>query len=434
MVIQRLIWSEISEKDKDRLLRRSETDIEEIIPKVQEICYAVKSKGDAALRQFTLDFDKADISGFPISVTEEEFDQAEAELPADLKKAIQRAVENVKKFHITQVPEKMGFSEVTSGIFAGERATPIESVGLYVPRGRGSFPSMLYMLAVPAAIAGVPSISVATPPDSRGKVDPACLYAARICGVTNVYRIGGAQAIAAFAFGTETVEKVVKIEGPGSRFIAAAKRVVSPIINTGMPAGPSESIILADSTAAPYLVAKDLIIEAEHGEDSSALLVTDSSELAAEVTAKLPGLISGLPETRKNFVASVLGNYGGIIQAASMEEACSIVNLFAPEHLQIAVEDDFDVLEKITEAGEILLGQNTPFSLANYATGPNAVLPTGAAAKTYSAVSVRNFIKYSSVIRASAQGRKALTETVKRIAEYEGFAAHALSLDNRDGK
>ncbi|MBP7495806.1 MAG: histidinol dehydrogenase [Spirochaetales bacterium] len=431
MYVQILRWKEITEAVKHRLLSRSESDIEDSLEKVRPILQEVQARGDEALRKFTHDFDQVDLKNLPLRVSFEEFRKAEASLPNSVKDALHFAIQNVWKFHETQKPASFSWVEVRPGIYAGEKGIPLPSVGLYVPRGRGSFPSMLYMMAVPARIAGVPEIRIVTPPDPDGFVDAACLYAAEQVGVTEVYRVGGAQAIGALAYGTESIRKVAKILGPGSRYVAAAKRLVSDRVDTGLPAGPSESIIIADRSADPRLVALDLLIEAEHGSDSAALLVTPDISLAEEVKKLLGLWADQLPEPRRTFVQDVFSRYGGIVLTESLDEAVQVVNQFAPEHLQLQVSSPLDLLGKIQHAGEILLGSTTPFSVANYAVGANAVLPTGGKACTYSAVSVRDFLKYSSVIHVSPQGFSILQDPVQILAEYEGFPAHARALKYR---
>lgn len=291
---------------------------------------------------------------------------------------------------------------------------------------------MLYMLAVPARVAGVEHVSVVTPPNSDGSVDPACLYAARYCGVNTVYRVGGAHAIAALAYGTESVKAVSKLVGPGSSYVAAAKREVAGAVDTGLPAGPTESIILADRYADPWKVSLDLMVEAEHGSDSQALLITPSRPLAEAVMEVLPELTAEAPEPRRSFLEDVFAGYGGVILSSSMEEGAEIVNAFAPEHLQIHTREPYDTLGLIRHAGEILLGEHSVFSLANYATGANAVLPTGGNARTWSPVSVRAFMKYSSVVHVTSAGYHNLRDHVIVLADYEGFHAHAQALRRRD--
>jgi histidinol dehydrogenase len=425
-------WKKMTKAEQDRLLRRSGTDISDALAHVQTIIDEVKKTGDTALRAYTATYDGVDLAGLPLRVTDEEFEQACRELSEDIKKALDFAIENITTFHKNQKPKPLEMVQVQPGLFAGERITPIDSAGLYVPRGRGNFPSMLYMLAVPAVVAGVPRISIVTPPGERGAIDPACLYAAQQCGVTEVFRVGGAHAVAALAFGTESIAPAVKIVGPGSLYVTAAKRLLYGTVDVGLPAGPSESIILADGSPDPRTVALDLLIEAEHGSDSQALLITSSEKLARATASLLPSLLETLPEPRRTFASEVLTGYGGIITTDSIEEAAEIVNRFAPEHLQVRTEEPFDTLSLISNAGEILLGEHIPFSVANYAAGPNAVLPTGGTAKTYSPVSVRDFQKASSIVYSTPTGYETVKDHVVRLAQYEGFSAHANALIHRN--
>lgn len=424
-------WNQLNSDEKKRFFLRSEIDISKITDSVSRIINEVGNRGDEALIDFSLKFDKADIRKLPLLVQPKEFEFAENQLDSTLKDAIKFSVENVKRFHLKQKPEGMSFLEVSPGIVAGEKASPIESAGLYVPSGRGSFPSMLYMLAVPASIAGVGRIVVTTPPNKDGSIDPACLYAAKLCGVHEVYRVGGAQAIAALALGTKSIKPVVKLSGPGSMYVAAAKRLLADRVDVGLPAGPSESIILADECADPFKVAIDLMIEAEHGSDSSAVLLTNSEKVAREASIIIAEKTEKLPEPRRGFVKDVLSGYGGIVITESIKQAIGIINNYAPEHLQMQIDNPFDMLGQIKNAGEILIGENTPFSLANYSTGANAVLPTGGGAKTYSAVSVRDFVKYSSVVYATEKGLQNAAPHVKRIADYEGFFTHGRAIKER---
>jgi histidinol dehydrogenase len=290
---------------------------------------------------------------------------------------------------------------------------------------------MLYMLAVPAAIAGVRRLVVATPPAADGTADAACLYAARRCGVHAVYRMGGVQAIAALAIGTSSVAKVDKIVGPGSAYVAAAKRILRDRVDVGLPAGPSESIIIADDTAEASGIAADLLIEAEHGSDSQALLVTSSRRVASEAARLAGAMVDETPEPRRGFLRDVFSGYGGVLLADTLREAAAIVNAFAPEHLQIRTTDPWETMGLITNAGEILLGEHSAFSLANYAAGANAVLPTGGYARTWSGVSVADFVKRSSVVQVSKSAYGDIAPHVARLAEYEGFHWHAQALRNR---
>ncbi len=427
-----LKWNDLTEKRKHYYLKRSESDISGVIESVTEIIDRVKTNGDGALIEYTKKFDGIDLSGLNLRVTENEFLQAEKILPQNIKSALKYAVDNITLFHKMQKPQGMSFEEIRPGLFAGEKPIPIESAGLYVPRGRGSFPSMLYMLAIPAAVAGVERICVITPPGKDGKVDPGCLYAAKLCGIDEVYRVGGAHGIAAMAYGTESIRAVDKINGPGSMYVTAAKRILYGTVDVGMPAGPSESIILADKYSDPWKLALDLLVEAEHGSDSSALLITTSTDIAEKTSDHVENLIAGLSEPRKTFVSDVFKGYGAIFLVDSIRDGATLVNAFAPEHLQLKTKDPFSTLSLIKNAGEILLGENIPFSAANYVTGVNAVLPTGGKAKTYSAVSVRDFIKYSSVVYVDQNGYKDFKEHVITISDYEGFETHGNALKMRE--
>jgi histidinol dehydrogenase len=424
-------WKQLKEEERSALLSRSESDIREVTEQVRPIIEDVARRGDEALREYALRFDSADLSQLELRVREEEFDAAERKLSEETKEALRYAVDHTRRFHRSQIPAAQEFVELSPGLFSGERALPIASAGLYVPRGRGSFPSMLYMLAVPAVLAGVPAVQVVTPSGPDGTVDPACLYTARLVGVSAVYRIGGAHAVAALAYGTRSVPAVHKIVGPGSSVVTAAKRLVSGKVDIGLPAGPSESMILADDAADPWNTALDLLVEAEHGADSCAMLITPSTALAEAVAEHCATLIEELPEERRRFVEAVFTRYGGILLTEDEAEGVEIVNRFGPEHLQLRTRAPFTTLSAVTNAGEILLGEHLPFSAANYATGVNAVLPTGGWARSYGPVSVRDFIKYSSVVYAEPPAYRDFAPRVERIAEYEGFSAHARAVRMR---
>lgn len=432
-MISRYHWKTIDTATRARILARAGSDITHLVDEVRPIVEAVRDEGDAALLRFTSAFDGVDIAGLGIAVSEVERRSAGDLLRPEVRAALDTTIANVQRFHAAQARHEVAIEvEVAPGIRATERPTPIDAVGLYVPSGRGSFPSMMYMLAVPAVAAGVPTIAVVTPPRADGSVDPAVLYAADRCGVTAVFRVGGPHAVAALAYGTASIPRVNKIIGPGSARVAAAKRLVSDRVDTGLPAGPSESMILADATADPWLVALDLVIEAEHGSDSAALLVTPDGPLADRVALLISELIDEAPEPRRTFLSDVFSGYGGIIETTSREEAVSVVNGFAPEHLMIHSTDARSLAAEIRNASEILIGPHTAFSLANYATGPNAVLPTGGWARTWGPVSVRDFQKRASVIEVDEVGYVALRDHVIALADYEGFPMHAAALRRRD--
>ena len=420
MKINLFCLSEMGADTRQRLLNRAETDIQAVMEPVALIVDDVRRRGDAAIKELNARFDGAPDT-MKLLVPEEHYSSAEENLSQKVKDAIEYSVENVRRFHKDQCPNGMVWKEIRSGILAGERTLPIDSVGLYVPRARGSFPSMLYMMAVPAKIAGVKEISVASPPDADGRVDPACLYTARLCGVDRVLALGGAQAWAAFAWGTESVPRVDKCLGPGSKYVAAAKRLLADCLDCGLPAGPSESIIIADAAADSLNIARNLLVEAEHGLDSAALLITDSPELAERVRKQASKLGDLLPEPRRSFVSGVLSGYGGIILVDSIDEAVDLANEFATEHLMLQTADPFAVLGRVTHAGEIILGAHCPFSAANYSVGANAVLPTGGRARTWSGISVADFKKKSSVIYVAKEGFDSLRSHAAALAEYEEF-------------
>src|SRR6266852_1602676 len=417
-----------------RLLRRAEIQIDELIERVRPIVQSVRERGDEALIEFTARFDRVQLTADRLRVGREEIERAYQLLDTPVREAMEHAIRNVRTFHEQQMPHEQWFTQVAPGVMAGEKITPISSVGLYVPRGKGAFPSVMYMLATPARIAGVPRIVVCTPPGPDGEVDPASLVAADLCGVHEIYRVGGAQAIAALAYGTHSIARVHKITGPGSGYVAAAKRLLYGTVDVGLPAGPSEAITLADESASPELLARDLLIEAEHGPDSSRLLVTDSRSLAERVMALLPSKMAALPEWRQAFVRTVFEapeGTGGVVLAGSMREAIDFVNTYAPEHLEVQVREPFALLPELKNAGEILLGSRTPFSTANYSVGTNAVLPTGGFAHTFSCTTVYDFLKRTGIAYLAPEGYASLSETTRRLAEYEGFPAHANAVTER---
>jgi histidinol dehydrogenase len=424
--------NELSDQELSSLLRRAELDIEQLLPRAKEVVDSIRFTGDAAVVQYAQQFDAPSFAADMLRATPADFDAARTTVDSNLVEAIKSAYENIKLFHEQQMPESMWFTEIKPGIMAGEKVTPVASTGIYVPRGKGAFPSVMLMLAIPAKVAGVPKIVVVTPPQPNGKPDAASLVAAEICGIEEVYAVGGMQAIAALAYGTKTIPRVDKIIGPGSSYVSAAKRLLYGTVDVSLPAGPSESVILADEHADPRLAALDLLVEAEHGPESSALLVTHSPLLADAVLQILPEYIAELPDWRREFVQTVLSNYGGILLTESLEKSIDFVNEYAPEHLEILTVDPFVTLNKIRNAGEILLGSLTPIPTANYCLGLNAILPTGGFAKSFSSVSVHDFLKRTGVGYLSLEGYKQLAGTTATLADYEGFPAHAMAIRKRN--
>ena len=434
MRVNFLKLAEMSYEQRRRLCTGRGVNLKDLIPQVAPIIEAVQTRGDDAVSEFTKKFDGPDMDPSQFRVPPDEMDEAVSDLPEDLRDAIETSIENIRKFHERQLEPAQWEMQISPGLTAGEKVVPIDSVGLYVPRGKGSFPSMMMMAGVPAKVAGVRRIVVTTPPDGTGKADMATIAAARIIDLDEVYAIGGVQAIAALAYGTQTIPRVDKIVGPGSGYVLAAKQILSAEIDTGLPAGPSEAIIFADSSTDPFMAVTDLLIEAEHGPDSSAYLVTADEPLATKALELIPDLVSKLPQERKSFCETVLSANGGVVLARDCEDAIDFINSFAPEHLQVLTQNPEAMLDKIKYAGEALLGPFTPGTLANYSIGPNAILPTSGFARTASALSVRDFTRRMSFARVTEEAFGKLAPKTLVLARYEGFAAHAAALSLRLGK
>lgn len=427
------IWKlkELTQQQKAFIMRRAEVDISSHTSLALEVAEHVRKEGDAAVLNYTQKFDKVTLTADRIKVTEAELEAGANRLDPKIKGAIEYAAKNIRDFHEKQMPEEMWFTEVDKGLMVGEKTTPIADVCLYVPRGKGSFPSVLLMLGIPAVVAKVPKIVVVTPPNEEGGIDDTLCAAAKIIGITEIYKVGGIQAVASVAFGTQTIPKLSKIIGPGNAYATAAKRVLSGYIDAGLPAGPSECIILADENADPHKVALDWMIEAEHGPDSASLLVTHNEELIKKVIPIVEKQLLKLTEKRRDFVNTNFSTYGGIVLTQSLQESIDFVNEYAPEHMEVMVKNPFDILPMIKNAGEILLGDYTPVTLCNFLLGPNAILPTGGFAKTCSSVSVFDFIKRSSIGYATKEGFERVRENAYIFATAEGFDTHALAVKER---
>lgn len=423
--------SEMTDEQKNFVLKRAEHDISEQMQLAKEVSDDIRVRGDAAVLEYTAKFDRVELTKDRIKVKPEEIDAGYNRLDKETREAIEYAAKNIHNFHEKQLPEEMWFTEVDKGLLVGEKTTPIVDVCLYVPRGKGSFPSVMLMLGIPAKVANVEKIVVVTPPNENGDVDDAILAAAKIIGITEIYKVGGIQAVAAVAYGTETIPKCHKIIGPGNSYATAAKRVLANYIDAGLPAGPSECIILADEKADPEKVALDWMIEAEHGPDSASILVTHSADLVEKAIPIVERQLTKISEKRRDFITKGFSTYGGAIITDSLEESIAFVNEYAPEHMEVMTEKPFEVLPKIKNAGEILLGDYTPVTLCNFVLGPNAILPTGQSAKTYSSVSVQDFLKRSSVGYASRDGFEMVRNHAYRIATVEGFDTHGLAVKER---
>lgn len=428
------VWylSEITAEELSVIRRRAESNIGDVIELAGQVIDEVRLEQDAAVVRYSRQFDDPNAEVSSLKVTEEELASARESISPEIKSALTQAYANILRFHERQKPQEMWFTELDPGVLAGEKISPIASTGLYVPRGKGAFPSVMLMLCIPAVVAGVPKVIVCTPPDKTGRVDAASLVAAEMCGVTEIFKVGGIQAIAAMALGTSTIPRVAKIVGPGNVYVSAAKRLLHGIADMGLPAGPSEAIILADDSTDPRLAALDLLNEAEHGPDSATLLVTHSERVAKRTIEVLPEYLQELPGWRRSFCETVLSSYGGVVITSSLEESIEFINDYAPEHLEILTREPFAILGRIKHAGEILIGPYTPIAVANYCLGTNAILPTGSFAQSHSAVSVFDFLKRSGIAYLTEEGFDRLKETTQRLASYEGFPAHGMAVRERE--
>ncbi len=431
MKVRRL--SQMTTDEIAALKRRSGLDIEWLLTSVKPIVEDVKARGDAALIEYTARFDGVHLSAADLKVSEEEVRRAYEQVSPETLDAFRQSARNVRAFQERSMPEGMWLTEIVEGVLVGQRVTSIESVGLYVPGGKGDYPSVMLMLGICAQVAGVKKVVACTPPTSEGSVNSGTLVAADLAGVTEIYKLGGAQAIAAMAFGTETVPRVDKIVGPGSPYVMAARQLVAGVVDLGNVAGPSEAIILADREADPWNVALDLLVQGEHSKDAASLLVTHSQELTGHVQEALPELLADLPDERRQICETVLSQYGGAILTESLGQSIDFVNDYAPEHLQLAVQNPLAVLSRIRHAGTILLGQRTTFTFGDFSLGPTNVIPTGGFARVQSPVSVHDFLKHNSVCYVlDRAGFDALAEGSATFAEYEGFPAHAMAVRRRD--
>ena len=388
----------------------------------------VKSRGDDALFEYTRNFDKADINPSNIVVTQEEIDEAYSLVDDKLLDVIRKALVNIRDYHEKQ-KQYSWFDSKPDGTILGQKVTALSRVGVYVPGGKAAYPSSVLMNVMPAKVAGVEQIVMCTPPDKEGKVYPTTLVAAKEAGVDVIYKVGGAQAIAAMAYGTASVPKVDKIVGPGNIYVALAKKAVFGYVSIDSVAGPSEIMVIADETANPRFVAADLLSQAEHDEMASAILVTTSEELAKKVSAQIDEFLKKL--SRSEIISKSLENYGYILVADSIDEAIEVANDIASEHLEIVTKDPFNVMTKIKNAGAIFLGEYSSEPLGDYFAGPNHVLPTNGTAKFFSPLSVDDFIKKSSIISYSREALELIHNDIETFAKAEHLTAHANSIHVR---
>lgn len=410
------------------LLKRSPNSYGKFEAAVNDILLNVRTNKDEALFKYTKDFDKADINASNIVVTKDEIEEAYTKVDPALVDVIRKSLKNIKEYHEKQ-KQYSWFDSKPDGTILGQKVTPLARAGVYVPGGKAAYPSSVLMNVVPAKVAGVEQIIMCTPPDHEGKVYPTTLVAANEAGVDVVYKAGGAQAIAAMAYGTESIPKVDKICGPGNIYVALAKKAVFGYVSIDSVAGPSEILVIADETANPRYVAADLLSQAEHDEMASAILITTSSELANKVSAEIDGFLKEL--SRSEIISKSLDNYGYILLVADINEAVSVANDIASEHLEIVTKDPFNVMTKIKNAGAIFLGEYSSEPLGDYFAGPNHVLPTNGTAKFFSALSVDDFIKKSSIISYSREALEAIHNDIENFAAAEHLTAHANSIKVR---
>ena len=415
-----------SEIDLAETIKRSEQDVNNVLDTVSEILNNVRENGDGAVKSYTEKFDGVTVED--LKVSKDEIKEAYDTLDDELLTALRNAADNIERFHKKQIPSEWEM-EVNPGIVAGQIVRPINSAGCYIPGGRAAYPSSILMTVIPAKIAGVEKVVCVTPPQKDGSILDAILVAADIAGADEIYKVGGAQAIAALAYGTESVPRVEKIVGPGNIFVTAAKKLVYGQVDIEFPAGPSEVLILADDTAVPEFLATDILAQAEHDPNASCFLVTDSQKLADETLVHVKEFTEIAP--RREIIEESLSKGGKIIVTNTFEEAIHVTNEYAPEHLIISTRDDDATLSEIKNAGSIFLGAYSPVAAGDYGSGTNHVLPTGGGAKMYSGLSTDAFIKKPTVQRLTKEGLAELAKTSVPIAEYEGFFAHANSFKTR---
>lgn len=412
----------------ENLLKRSPNSYGEFESRVNDIIQNVREKRDEAIFEYTLKFDGATINQDNIRVTEEEIKEAYEQVDPKLLDVIRKALVNIRDYH-TKQKQYSWFDSDESGIILGQKVTPLKTVGVYVPGGKAVYPSSVLMNVIPAKVAGVSNIIMTTPCGKDGKVYPSTLVAAKEAGVDAIYKVGGAQAIAALAFGTESIPKVDKIVGPGNIYVALAKKAVFGYVSIDSIAGPSEIMVLADETANPRFVAADLLSQAEHDEMASAILVTTSETLAERVSVEVDKFVETL--SRKEIIRKSLDNYGYILVADTMQDAIDTVNEIASEHLELVTKNPFETMTKIRNAGAIFIGEYSSEPLGDYFAGPNHVLPTNGTAKFFSALSVDDFIKKSSIISYSREALEEVYKDIAQFAECEQLTAHANSVKVR---
>ncbi len=425
-MIKLLEIKDLKREDFTKYTQRIQMNSNDVLQPVQEIIANVRENKDKALHDYTLKFDKADIT--ELKVPEETIKQSIENIDSNLKQALLDAAENISKFHEAQIPSDWTMT-VKEGVKAGQIIRPLEKVGCYIPGGRAAYPSSILMTVIPARIAGVKEIICCTPPDKDGNISDEILAAAHIAGATKIYKVGGAQAIAAMAYSTESIPSVDKIVGPGNIFVATAKKLVYGDVDIEFPAGPSEMLALVDETAKPEYMATELLAQAEHDPNAATILVTTSRKIAEKTVECVLKDIE--EQERKEIIKESLSKYCHILVAENMKDAIDFTNAYAPEHLVIVTKDHYETLESISNAGSIFLGNLTPVAGGDYGSGTNHVLPTSGGARMYSGLSAESFIKKPTIQELSPEGVSNIKDMVINLAEAEGLYAHALSIKRR---
>lgn len=425
--------STLTEERRRRILERSNARVFD--PEIRDAAWsaleAVRARGDLAVLEYTERFDGVTLDRSQLKMSLAEIDEAYQTLPDALVEALRTAIARARRYSERLRPQSW-LEELEPGITAGVKFTPVAGAGVYIPSRKGRFPSTAVTILTPAVVAGVPEIRVVVPPQPDGKVDPALLVACGLLGVRDVFRCNGVAGVAALAIGTETIPACPVIAGPGNPYVAATQLLAQASgVRMLSLLGPTEAVVLADAGADPKRLALDLINEAEHGADSAALLITDSEALARDVAGLVRDFLGHLPEERRRYAESALSVYGGILVADSMDDAIGFVNTYAPEHVQVATRNPHKTTERIVNAGEMLLGQDTPFSAANYALGIPAALPTNGAARYSSGITVLSFLKGSSIASLDEQGLAKVRPVIEQLGTYEGFPAHVMAVTAR---
>jgi len=421
---------DMSKEEYERIMNRASTDLSSFMDKLKPVVEDVKNRGDSAVIEYSEKFDKVKLS--ELEVSRETIKEAYDKCSADLIEGIKQLAGNVRRFHEAQLPKEIWEMELSPGLRAGQVSRPIEKVGCYAPGGRGWFPSTVLMTVIPAKVAGCKEVILCSPPDPEtGEINPGVLVAADIAGADRVFRIGGAQSIAAMAYGTESVPKVYKIVGPGGSWIVAAKMLVFGTVDIDMPAGPGEGMVLADEGANPAYIASGMLVQAEHGFDSAAVGVVLSTEMAEKVKKELESQVEALSEYRQEFAKSAIEKYGGIVVAKDMDAAIKFVDDYAAEHLELQTKDPMETMSRINNAGAFYLGNYSPISAGCFCSGPNHTLPTGQGAKMWGGLNTEDFIKKHTFEFPSKEGLRHLSKAMTDLADYEGFPAHRNAIKKR---